>query len=130
MGSTSQKFFSEVCSLTARTPTSVASLMRTAGYGFEKDVNNDITTQPSLDSFIGAQCIIIPVTATIFMGHDQYVCNTALAGPPRQYQGVLVPVLTGVPSNLLQPMRGIIDANAIWLYTVATQNVNIVFVAV
>jgi len=125
--STSQKFFSEVCSLTERTPTSVASLMRAAGYGFEKDANNDITTQPSLDGFIGSQCFIIPQTAGIYIGHDQYVSNTALSGPPRMYKGV--PVASGDNYNVVNPMRGIVDANAIWLFSTTTQEIGIVFVA-
>ncbi len=128
MSSTSQKFFSETCSLTARTPTSVASLMRTAGYGFEKNANNDITTQPSLDSFIGAQCFLIPTTDTVWVGHDQYVGNTPLAGPPRIYLGV--PVTSSSLFNAVQPMRGIVDAESIWLFTIVTQDVGIVFVAV
>lgn len=105
----------------------MASIMRAAGYGFEKDSNNDITTTPSLDSFIGAQCFLYPFTANVWVGHDQYVSSNAVVGPPRLYKGAVAP--GGETYNVVQPQRGIIDANAIWLYSEITQEVSIVFVA-
>lgn len=125
---TSSKFFSETVTLGGASATRLADLMRTAGYGFEKDANNAITTTPSLDSFIGGQCFIIPQTYTAWVGHDQYVSSSALAAPPpRLYQGV--PAAAGESFNVVQNPRGIIDANNIWLYSDFPQSVSIVFVA-
>lgn len=124
---TSQKFFSETVTVTGGTAISVASLMRTAGYGFEKDSDNAILGTPSMDSFIGDQLFLIAEDETLYVGHDQFVGTAAAAGPPRVYKGV--PAEAAASYNVVQPMRGIIDANAVWVFCTNTQGVAIVFVA-
>lgn len=125
--SSSKKYFSRTVSLAAVTSVSIASLMRTAGYGFEMDSDNNITTTPSLDSFIGAQCFIVPQADTIWVGDNQYVSSNNVVGPPRLYQGV--PAASGESYNVVQAQRGIVDVNQVWLYSDSSQTVSIVFVA-
>lgn len=121
---TVRKLFSEVCAAAALTPVSMATLMRNAGWGLVPDANNDPTTTPSLDSFMGDAGSITPLAGTIYIGHDQYVRNVAGAGPPRTYAGV--PVTVGVKFLLEAFCRGIVDPEQVWIYSVGGENVAIV----
>lgn len=120
-----RKLFSESVTIGAATATSLAALMRTAGWGFLSDANNAIGTQGSLDSFMANQCLITPATAILYVGHDAFVRNAAAAGPPRLYAGY--PIAIAATLNLTQNTNGIVDAEVVYLYSVGSQQVGIVF---
>ncbi len=124
----SRKFFSETVSITGGTAISLADVLKAAGWGFIVGTDNAITTTPSLDSFMADQWFVVPVTETLYVGHDSYVRATAGAGPPRTYQGT--PVDAGSSDNVVQPIRGINDAHAIWLFSTNTQDVSITFAGI
>jgi len=123
---TSRKTFNEVVSVVGGTAVRIGALMRTAGHGFERDSNNAITTQPSVDSFNGSQLFFIPATENLYVGDDQYVRDAAAVGPPRLYKGVTVGM--GESYNVVQPGHGIIDPDSVWVYSAGTQDVAITFV--
>ena len=122
-----RKFFSETTTLSGNQAISVLALMRLAGWGFEPGANNAIgTTTPSMDSTIGTGLTIIPESATIYIGHDQYVRDQAQAGPPRTYRGV--PVTAGVPYTVNEYTRGLVDLGEVWVWmTAPAQSLEIIF---
>lgn len=124
---TSSKFFSQTVEIESITAIKLADLMRTAGYGFEKGDDGVISDTPSLDSFIGSQCFFVPQTDTVYVGWDQFVCSNFVEGPPQLYKGF--PALANESFNLTEFMRGIVDAENVWLYTDTTQELAISFVA-
>jgi len=109
---TSRKLFSENVAIPG-TVTSMETIMKTAGWGFQSDANNAISTVPSLDSFTGNSGSLLPA-ADVYVGHDEFVRNAAAAGPPRLYKGVLASGT--VKFNLEDFCRGIVDPAKIWLY--------------
>lgn len=123
--SSARKFFSETCSLPSATATRVGTIMATAGWGFEPGANNSISTTPSLDSTIGTSLSLTP-TAGIWIGHDQYVRDSAGAGPPRTYKGVFA--AAGEAFDVAEYTRGLVDINEVWVYTPGlAQEVEVVF---
>ena len=126
----SRKFFSETVTITGPGATSVMSLLSAAGWGFEPGANNAIgSTTLSLDSINGVALTIIPESAQIFVGHDQYVSNTVSAGPPRTYRGV--PVAATVPYSLGPETWGIVDPNAVWIFNpTSAQSLDLIFEAI
>lgn len=124
MASTSaRKFFSRRVSLTGGTAISYAALMRSASavtgtpvWGLSSDGN------PSMDSFIGDGATVIPATATLYIGYDAQVANADAAAT---YTGV--PVSAATPFNLQDFTRGPVDTNAVFLFSVGTQNVDLIF---
>lgn len=121
---TARKMFSETCAI-GSSAVRMSSLMRTAGWGFEMDSNNNITTTLSMDSFLGDGGTVIP-TSDLYVGHDQYVRDAAAVGPPRLYKGV--PVAGGQPFSLTDYCRGIVDPEAIWFYSPSgAQDLQLVF---
>lgn len=127
MSKTGKQFFSQVLSITGGAAVSLASLMGIEGWGLEKDSNNDIIVPniPSLDSFIGDSGAITPLAGTLYVGYDEFVRNAAAAGPPRVYQGA--PTAVNVPFDLGNRCQGIVDPYHVWLYSVATQDLVVVF---
>ncbi len=124
-----RKFFSETVSSGASSGSagvSIGSIMSTAGWGWEMDSNNDITTTtPSLDSTIGTGLTVIP-TATLYFGEDQYVRDAAAAGPPRLYKGV--PATAGEPFNVTEYCRGLVDIFETFIYSPSgAQDIQIIF---
>lgn len=124
----SRKLFSETVSLPGTTATSIETLLRTAGWGFETDSNNAISTTPSMDSFLGDAITVIP-TNDAYFGHDSFVRDAAAAGPPRLYQGVLAPA--GVPFSITEWFGHVVDSHEAWLYSAGgTQNIQLLFQAI
>lgn len=122
---TKKKFFSETAPFGATNPTNLAAIMKTAGWGFEKDADNNITTQPNLDSFTGTAGTITPA-ANLYFGYDRYVRNADAVGPPRLYKGVLA--AANEVFRLEEFCRGVVDANRIWMYSPGgDQELEIVF---
>lgn len=111
---TARKWFSQNVTLSAATPVSMETLMRTAGWGFEPGANNAIGTVPSLDSFEGNGGSILPA-GNVYVGYDQYVRDAAAAGPPRLYKGALA--AAGVKFGLDDFCRGIVDPARVWFYS-------------
>jgi hypothetical protein len=99
--------------------------MSTAGWGWELDSDNLITTVPSLDSTIGTGLTIIPA-AILYFGQDQYVRDAAAAGPPRLYKGV--PAVAGQPFDVVEYCRGLVDIYSVFVYSPGgAQELQIVF---
>lgn len=121
-----RKFFSETVTINGNAAISLLSLMQSAGWTYEPGTNNAIGTTPSMDSTIGTGATIIPESFTLYVGNDQYVRDTASAGPPRTYRGV--PVAAGDPYSIEEFSRGLVDANEIWLWmTQSAQSLQIIF---
>ena len=111
---TSRKFFSEDVAVPGTTATSMETLLRTAGWGFEYNpTTNAISTTPSLDSFTGNRATFLPA-ADVYVGHDEFVRNAAGAGPPRVYKGVLASA--SKVFDLQDYCRGIVDPARVWFY--------------
>lgn len=119
-----RKLFSRTVSITGGAAISLGNLMRSASavtgssaWGLE---SNGIT--PSMDSFQGNAGTVIPLTAIVYFGYDSHVADTDAA---TTYKGV--PAAANVPFSLASFCRGIVDADAIWIYSASTQDMNIVF---
>lgn len=122
---TARKFFSENVAIAATTPVSMEMLMRTAGWGYGTNSNNQIdTTIISLDSFEGNGGSILPA-ADIYVGHDEFVRDAAAVGPPRLYKGALA--TAGVKFGLDDFCRGIVDPARIWFYSTGSTTADLVF---
>lgn len=121
---TKKNFFSRVVAHPGGAVT-LAALMRLGGWGYVPNALGQPTTQLSADSFTGDACTIIPNTATIYVGDDEFVRNAAGAGPPIVYQGV--PAIAGQPFSLTDYCRGVVAADDIYVYSVAGQDVQVVF---
>lgn len=123
-----RKFFSETISSGTSSGTqgvSIGSIMATAGWGFELDSNNAITTAPSLDSTIGTGLTVIP-SATLYFGQDQYVRDAAATGPPRLYKGV--PAVANQPFDVAEFCRGLADIFEVFVYSPSgAQDLQIIF---
>ena len=125
--STAHKFFSENVTIPVSTPVSMKTLLQTAGWGFEKDpITNAISTTPSLDSFNGIGASIVPA-ANVYVGHDQFVGDAVVAGPPRLYKGALAAAAQKFGLDAF--CRGIIDPNEVWLFSAGGTTVDLVFKA-
>ncbi len=124
-----RQFFSETVQIASDTPISVQGLLQAAGWGFEPGANNSITTTPSMDTFEGAQCFLVPLAETLYVGHDQYVRQFSGSLPVgRVYKGAAIE--QGSSDNVVQHMRGIIDAAQVWVYSVNAQEAILVFVGI
>lgn len=122
---TARKFFAENVAIAGTTAVSMATLMSTAGWGWEADATtNAITTTPSLDSQEGNGGSILPA-ADIYVGHDQYVRDVAGVGPPRVYQGAIA--LANKKFGLDDFCRGIVDPTRIWFYAAVGTTADLVF---
>lgn len=109
----------------------LAALMRLEGWGTQSltatnvsDPNNPIGTAKSLDSFQGDGGTLIPQTADVYVGDDEFVADAAAVGPPRLYRGSKA--VAGQPFSLNDYFRAPIDANDVSIYSVA-QNIEIIF---
>lgn len=122
---TSRKWFSENVAISAATATSMETLLRTAGWGFEFNATtNAISTTPSLDSFEGNGGSILPA-GDVYVGHDAFVANAAAAGPPRLYKGALA--VANEKFGLEDFCRGIVDPSRIYFYSVGGTTMDLVF---
>lgn len=111
-------FFSATVTLPAATASNVATLMRNSLLHWGE--NDDGT--PSMDSFMGSELGLVP-SGTTYVGSDANVRN-ADADP--LYKGV---ELAANENHSLQDpgMRGIIDPETIWLYSVAGASIELTF---
>jgi len=73
----------------------------------------------STDGFEGCLLTLKPATATLYIGDDENVRDASGVGV---YQGY--PVGSGVVQEIFNE-GGIVDPNAIYLYSVGTQNIAI-----
>lgn len=122
---TARKLFAENVAIPAATATSMATIMATAGWGFEfNPTTNAISTVPSMDSWEGNSGSILPA-ADVYVGHDEFVANAAAAGPPRLYKGALA--ASGVKFVLEDFCRGIVDPTRIWFYSAGGTTADLVF---
>lgn len=103
----------------------LAALMRLGGWGYVPDANGQPTANKSCDSFTGDACSIIPETATMWVGDDEFVRDAAGAGPPIVYAGV--PMVAGQPFSLTDYCRGIVPTDDVYIYSVAGQPAEVVF---
>lgn len=125
MGATVSKrnFFSRRVSITGGTAISLADLMRSAAavtgspaWGTNSDGSK------SADSTIADGVTVTPATATLYVGYDAQVADADAA---TTYKGF--PVSSGVAFTVNDFNEGPVDASNIFLYSVGTQNVDIVF---
>lgn len=118
-----RKFFSRRVSITGGTAISYANLMRsaaavtgTSAWGTNADGS------PSMDSFVGDGATLIPVTGDIYVGFDAQVADADAAAT---YKGV--PAAQGTPFPVNDYVRGPIDTEQVWLFSAATQDVDLIF---
>lgn len=111
MTMTRKTFFARTVSLTGGAAVSLASVMLANGWS-------------STDSWEGTQGFLKPASAILYIGDDENVRDAAAAP---LYQGY--PVASGVAQELSQfrDGAGLIDPNKIYLYSVGTQNLSILF---
>lgn len=121
---TKKNLFSRVVSHPGGAVT-LAALMRLGGWGLVPDANGQPTTQKSADSFTGDGGSVIPETATLYFGDDEFVRDAAGVGPPIVYKGV--PAVATQPFSLTDYCRGVVAADDLYVYSIAPQNVEIVF---
>lgn len=76
----------------------------------------------SMDSFEGNACDVTPLSSIVYFGYDAQVADADTAST---YKGV--PAGANVPFDLAAWCRGIVDAENIFIYSAATQNMQIVF---
>lgn len=107
MSQTRKNFFSRTVSLTGGAAVTLASVMLANGW-------------ISTDSFEGGQVFLKPASATLYIGDDEDVRDAAGVGV---YQGY--PVGSGVAQELSHAQ--LTDPNEIYLYSVGTQNVAVIF---
>lgn len=103
----------------------LAALMRLGGWGLVPDTNGQPTSQKSADSFTGDGGTLIPETASMWVGDDEFVRDASGVGPPIVYAGV--PAAALQPFSLTDYYRGVVAADDIYVYSVAGQNVEIIF---
>ncbi len=118
-----RKLFSRTVSVTGGTAISLAAIMRSAPAvtGTPKwGTNTDGTV--SLDSFEGNACDVTPLSSIVYWGFDAQVSDTDTAS---SYKGVAAGA--NVPFDLAAWCRGIVDAENVFIYSAATQNLAIVF---
>lgn len=97
---------------------SLAALMRLGGWGTGSDGSK------SADSFTGDNAQFIPTTA-MYVGWDENVADAPDVGPPVRYKGVLA--ADDTPFNVTAWCRGIVDAESVWIFSAASQDMQIVF---
>jgi hypothetical protein len=119
----SRKFFSATVTLPANTPTSLLSLMQLAPlyWTFESD-----GTTLSLDSTTGSEASVTPEGVT-YVGDDNLVRGDNAVSP--QYRGAPVVANQNYSLQDFGSAYGIIDPNAVWLYSQSGTRVAIVFQA-
>lgn len=106
MAQTRKTFYSRTVSLTGGAAVSLASLMNANGFA-------------ELDNPCGYLVVLKPASATLYIGDDANVRDAAGVGV---YQGY--PVGSGVEREIYDES---VDPNKIFLYSVGTQNVAIIF---
>ena len=122
---TSRKLFSENVTIPAATATSMATIMETAGWGFEfNPTTNAISAVRSMDSWEGNGGSILPA-GDVYVGHDEFVANAAAAGPPRLYKGALA--AANVKFGFDDFCRGIVDPTRIWFFSAGGTTADLVF---
>jgi hypothetical protein len=123
--SSARRFFAENVAIAATTAVSMETLLKTAGWGYERNLTtNAISTTPSLDSFEGNRAVLLPA-ADVFVGHDEFVSNAAAAGPPRLYKGALAKA--GEKFVLEDFCRGMVDPSQVWFYSTGSTTADLVF---
>lgn len=113
-----RKFFSKRISMPSNQALSLYAMMQLAPataneavWGFNPD-----GTFPSMDSSWGDGATLIPVSQSVFVGDSADV--TAATG---------VPVAPGVPYGLQDYCPGIIDAEAVFVYSTNAQSIDVIF---
>lgn len=106
MAQTRKTFYARTVSLTGGAAVSLASVMNANGFA-------------QLDNPCGYLIVLKPASATLYIGDDENV-RDATAGD--NYQGY--PVASGVEREIYDES---VDPNKVFLYSVGTQNLSIMF---
>lgn len=106
MAQTRKTFYARTVSLAGGAAVSLASLMNANGFA-------------ELDNPCGYLVVLKPASATLYIGDDANVRDASGVGV---YQGY--PVASGVERDIYDES---VDPNKIFLYSVGTQNVAIIF---
>lgn len=118
-----RKLFSRTIEITGGTAISLGALMRSApAVTGTPQWGENADGSISMDSFEGNAGFVMPETETIWFGFDAQVADADTAST---YTGV--PAQANSPFNLAVYCRGIVDADAVFLYSDGDQNVQIVF---
>lgn len=99
--STPKNFFSRVVAIPAGAATLLSTLIASAGW-------------TETDSQIGGQCIIKPITTTVYIGDNENVRDAAGVGV---YQGF--PLDAGDSANLAGYTGLLVDPHETWVYNAA-----------
>ena len=106
MSQTRKNFYARTVSLTGGAAVSLASLMNANGFA-------------ELDNPCGYLIVLKPASATLYLGDDASVRDAAGVGV---YQGY--PLASGVERDIYDES---VDPNKVFLYSVGTQNIAIIF---
>lgn len=118
-----RKFFSRRVSVTGLVAISYANIMRSApAVTGSPTWGTNADGSISMDSFVGGGCTLIPVTSIAYVGHDSAVGDANTAS---MYVGV--PAAATQPFNVPDFIRGPVDTNAVFVYSNATQDFDIIF---
>lgn len=105
---TPKNFFSRSVAIPAATATLLRTLLTAAGW-------------VETDSSIGGQCMIKPLTSTVYIGDDENVRDTAGVGT---YAGF--PLDVGDVINLANYTGLPLDPNEAWVYNAAGDSVGLI----
>ena len=104
---TPKNFFSRVVAIPAASATSLNTLLVAAGW-------------VETDSRIGGQCMVKPITTTVYVGDDENVRDAAGLGV---YQGF--PLDVGDIANLAGYTGLLVDPNETWVYNAAGDSIGL-----
>jgi hypothetical protein len=118
-----RKLFSRTVSITGGAAVTLATLMRNAPAVTNSPAwGTNADGSISMDSFSGNACDVTPLESIVYFGYDAQVADADTAST---YQGRAAGA--NVPFDVVAWCRGIVDADNIWIYSAATQDVGIVF---
>lgn len=121
-----RNFFCRRVSITGGAAISLGDLMRSApavtgtpAWGTNSDGSK------SADALIADGASMIPVTEELYVGYDAQVANADAAAT---YKGV--PTVAGQPFSINDFVEGPVDASNIFLFSVNTQDLDIIFTGI
>ncbi len=119
-----RKLFSRTVSHAGGVSVSLASLMRGASaVSGTPQWGENTDGSVSMDTFEGNACDVTPLSSIVYWGYDAQVSDTDGAST---YKGVAAGA--NVPFDLAAWCRGIVDAENVFVYSAAGQDLAVVFI--